>query len=227
MQPIGFSRSKKELVTKTLRDAILNGELMPGTRLVIEDLAKQLGVSPIPVREALQQLDADGYVAIEPYLGARVAPIEAESVAEVFSLLETMEVVSSRAACQHMSDSDFNVLQEILVKMDSLIGDPELWSQENRHFHKYICEKSGTRLVGSLMSKVLDHWDRLHRYFLRDVFARRLPQAQREHWKILKALRARDPTETEAVIREHAQASLTAYTKYLSGVQLEKSRSGA
>jgi DNA-binding GntR family transcriptional regulator len=224
MQPIGFSRSKKELVTKTLRDAILNGELIPGTRLVIEDLAKQLGVSPIPVREALQQLDADGYVAIEPYLGARVAPIEAESVAEVFSLLETMEVVSSRAACQHMSDSDFNVLQEILVKMDSLIGDPELWSQENRHFHKYICDKSGTRLVGSLMSKVLDHWDRLHRYFLTDVFARRLPQAQREHWKILKTLRTRDPAETEAVIREHAQASLTAYTKYLSGMQVEKSQ---
>ena len=222
MQPIGLPRSKKELVTKTLRNAILSGELIPGTRLVIEDLAKQLGVSPIPVREALQQLDADGYVVIEPYLGARVAPIEAESVVEVFSLLETMEVVSSRAACQHMSDSDFNVLEEILVKMDSLIGDPELWSQENRHFHNYICDKSGTRLVGSLMSKVLDHWDRLHRYFLRDVFARRLPQAQREHWKILKTLKARDPAETEAVIREHAQASLTAYTKYLSGTKLTR-----
>lgn len=224
MQPIGFSRSKKELVTKTLRNAILGGELIPGTRLVIEDLAKQLGVSPIPVREALQQLDADGYVVIEPYLGARVAPIEAESVVEVFSLLETMEVVSSRAACQHMSDSDFNVLEEILVKMDSLIGDPELWSQENRHFHKSICDKSGTRLIGSLMSKVLDHWDRLHRYFLRDVFARRLPQAQREHWKILKTLRARDPAETEAVIREHAQASLNAYTKHLAGTKLVESQ---
>jgi DNA-binding GntR family transcriptional regulator len=213
MQPIGFSRSKKKLVTETLRNAILNGELIPGTRLVIEDLAKQLGVSPIPVREALQQLDADGYVAIEPYLGARVAPIEAESVVEVFSLLETMEVVSSRAACQHMTDADFNVLEEILVGMDSLVGDPELWSQENRHFHKFICDKSGTRLIGSLMSKVLDHWDRLHRYFLTDVFLRRLPQAQREHWKILKTLRTRDPAETEVVIREHAQASIAAYTK--------------
>jgi DNA-binding GntR family transcriptional regulator len=227
MQPIGFSRSKKELVTKTLRNAILNGELIPGTRLVIDDLAKQLGVSPIPVREALQQLDADGYVAIEPYLGARVAPIEAESVVEVFSLLETMEVVSSRAACQHMADADFDVLEEILVKMDSLVADPELWSQENRHFHKYICDKSGTRLVGSLMSKVLDHWDRLHRYFLTDVFARRLPQAQREHWKILKTLRTRDPAETEGVIREHAQSSLTAYTKYLSGMQLGEQGQGA
>ena len=216
MQPIGSSRSKKELVIETLRSAILNRELTPGTRLVIEDLAKQLGVSPIPVREALQRLDADGYVVIEPYLGARVAQIEAESVIEVFSLLETMEVVSSRAACQHMSDSDFSVLEKMLEKMDSLMGDPELWSQENRHFHRFICEKSGTRLVGSLMSKVLDHWDRLHRYFLKDVFARRLRQAQREHWKILRTLRTRDPARTEAVVREHARNAMSAYKKHLS-----------
>src|ERR1700674_422115 len=121
MQPIGSSRSKRELVIETLRKAILDRELTPGTRLVIDDLAKQLGVSPIPVREALQQLDSDGYVVIEPYLGARVAPIEVESVIEVFSLLETMEVVSSRAACQHMSDADFGVLERILLKMDSLV----------------------------------------------------------------------------------------------------------
>src|ERR1700719_2327229 len=139
MQPIGSSRSKRELVIETLRKAILDRELTPGTRLVIEDLAKQLGVSPIPVREALQQLSADGYVIIEPYLGARVAPIEAESVVEVFSLLETMEVVSGRAACQHMSASDLGALEQILVKMDSLVGEPELWSQENRRFHTFIC----------------------------------------------------------------------------------------
>jgi DNA-binding GntR family transcriptional regulator len=215
MQPIGSSRSKKELVSETLRQAILNGELLPGTRLVIDDLAKQLGVSPIPVREALQQLDADGYIVLEPYLGAKVAPIEAESVIEVFSLLETMEVVSSRTACQHMSEADFSALEMILLKMDSLINEPELWSQENRHFHSFICEKSGTRLIGSLMSKVLDHWDRLHRYFLKDVFARRLRQAQREHWEILKSLRTRDPARTETVVRQHAQAAMAAYQKHL------------
>ena len=222
MEPVGSSRSKKELVTATLREAILNGELTPGVRLVIDDLAKQLGVSAIPVREALQQLSADGYAIFEPYLGARVAPIEAESVVEVFSLLETMEVVSSRAACQHMSDADFGVLEQILLKMDSLVGEPELWSQENRHFHKFICDKSGTRLVGSLISKVFDHWDRLHRFFLKDVFAKRLPQAQREHWKILRTLKTRNAARTEAVIREHARASLSAYTQYLSATNLDE-----
>jgi len=216
MQPIGSSRSKKELVSETLRQAILNGQLLPGTRLVIDDLAKQLGVSPIPVREALQQLDADGYIVLEPYLGAKVAPIEAESVTEVFSLLETMEVVSSRTACQHLSEADFSALEMILLKMDSLVNEPELWSQENRNFHSFICEKSGTRLIGSLMSKVLDHWDRLHRYFLKDVFARRLRQAQREHWEILKSLRTRDPARTETVVRQHAQAAMSAYQKHLA-----------
>jgi len=215
MKPIALSRSKKELVIETIRSAILNRELTPGTRLVIEDLAKRLGVSPIPVREALQQLEADGYVVIEPYLGAKVAPIEAESVVEVFRLLETMEVVSSRAACVHMTDEDLNALEEIVRKMDELIGDPERWSVENRRFHSFICEKSGTRLVGSLMNKVLDHWDRLHRYFLNDVFARRLRQAQREHWAIVKTLRTRDADRTETVIRAHAQAAMTAYKRHL------------
>jgi DNA-binding GntR family transcriptional regulator len=104
----------------------------------------------------------------------------------------------------------------ILLKMDSLINDPELWSQENRHFHSFICEKSGTRLIGSLMSKVLDHWDRLHRYFLKDVFARRLRQAQHEHWEILRTLRTRDPARTETVVRQHTQAAMSAYQKHLN-----------
>ena len=216
MKPIVVSRSKKELVIETIRSAILNRELTPGTRLVIEDLAKRLGVSPIPVREALQQLEADGYVVIEPYLGAKVAPIEAESVVEVFSLLETMEVVSSRAACLHMTDADLKALEEMAKKMDELVGDPERWSVENRRFHSFICEKSGTRLVGLLMSKVLDHWDRLHRYFLNDVFARRLRQAQREHWEILTTLRTRNLDRTEAVVRAHARAAMTAYKRHLA-----------
>ena len=220
MKPIVLPRSKKELVIETIRTSILNRELTPGTRLVIEDLANRLGVSPIPVREALQQLEADGYVVIEPYLGAKVAPIEAESVVEVFSLLETMEVASSRAACLHMTEEELNALEEIVSKMDALINDPERWSLENRRFHSFICERSGTRLIGSLMSKVLDHWDRLHWYFLNDVFARRLRQAQREHWEILKTLRTRDADRTEAVVRAHAQAAMTAYNKHLASTHV-------
>jgi DNA-binding GntR family transcriptional regulator len=218
MRPITTSiSSKKDLVKQALREAILNGELAPGTRLIIDDLADQLGVSPIPVREALQQLQADGYVEILPFLGTRVTPIEAESVIEVFSLLETIEIVSSRYACLHMTEEERLTLREAVTTMDELVRarDAEAWSQENRRFHQIICDRAGTRLLASVMTKVLDHWDRLHRVFLREVFADRLPEAQEEHRQILGAIEAGDPDRAEAVIRKHNRNALNAYEKYL------------
>ena len=215
MQAIGRSGSKKDLVSKELKDAILRGELLPGTRLLIEVLARRLNVSPIPVREALQQLQADGYVVIEPYLGATVAPIESESIHEVFQLLETMETISSVAACLHMTEEDFAELESLLVEMDALVNDPESWSCANKHFHQLICDRSGTQLVGILISKVLDHLDRLQRYFLKEVFARLLPKAQNEHWMILRTLQKRDVTRIEALIKKHNRACLNAFTRHL------------
>ena len=219
MRPIKNSiSSKKDLVKQALREAILNGELAPGTRLIIDDLADQLGVSPIPVREALQQLQADGYVEIQPFLGTRVTPIEAESVVEVFSLLETIEIVTSRHACLHMTEDERVALMDAVKKMDELVRvrDAEAWSQENRRFHQIICDRAGTHLLASVMTKVLDHWDRLHRVFLKEVFADRLPEAQEEHRQILEAIEANDPDKVEAVIRKHNGNALNAYQKYLA-----------
>jgi DNA-binding GntR family transcriptional regulator len=218
MRPITNSiSSKKDLVKQALREAILSGELAPGTRLIIDDLASQLGVSPIPVREALQQLQADGYVEIQPFLGTRVTPIEAESVVEVFSLLETIEIVSSRYACLHLSEEEHQSLKQMVANMDELVRtrDAEAWSQENRRFHQVICDHAGTRLIASVLTKVLDHWDRLHRVFLKEVFADRLPEAQEEHRQILSAIEASDPDGVEAVIRKHNRNALAAYEKYL------------
>jgi len=218
MRPITNSiSSKKDLVKQALREAILSGELAPGTRLIIDDLASQLGVSPIPVREALQQLQADGYVEIQPFLGTRVTPIEAESVVEVFSLLETIEIVSSRYACLHLTEEEHQSLKQMVANMDELVRtrDAEAWSQENRRFHQVICDHAGTRLIASVLTKVLDHWDRLHRVFLKEVFADRLPLAQEEHRQILAAIEASDPDGVEAVIRKHNRNALAAYQKYL------------
>ena len=218
MQPITNSvSSKKDLVKQALREAILNGELAPGTRLIIDDLATRLGVSPIPVREALQQLQADGYVEIQPFLGTRVTPIEAESVVEVFSLLETIEIVSSRYACLHVTEEELLMLREAVKKMDELVEtrDAEAWSQENRRFHQIICDHAGTRLIASVMAKVLDHWDRLHRVFLKEVFAHRLPAAQEEHRQILQAIEGHDPDKVETVIRKHNRNALAAYQRFL------------
>jgi DNA-binding GntR family transcriptional regulator len=62
---------------------------------------------------------------------------------------------------------------------------------------------------------VLDHWDRLHRHFLKEVFVRHLPVAQKQHWQILRAIRTGDPDEVESLVRKHNQSALLAYQDYL------------
>ena len=81
-------RTKQEFAYQTLRDAIMRCELRPGERLVIDDLARRLNVSTIPVREAIQMLQSEGLAVIVPHTGATVAPVSPESIQDVFAVLE-------------------------------------------------------------------------------------------------------------------------------------------
>ncbi len=209
-------RSKHEQVYDYLREAILLGELVPGHRLVIDDLADELGISQIPIREALRQLEADGLVTIAPYVGAAVADLHAASIGEVFALLEAMEVITGRAACQRLADDQLAALEALLREMDGLVDEPEAWSERNKDLHRFIAERADTPLTRKLFDKVLDHWDRLRRYYLADVSALRIQTAQQEHWQLFQALLARDPDRVETIVRAHNKAALDAYLAHLA-----------
>ncbi|MBV7331026.1 GntR family transcriptional regulator [Chloroflexi bacterium TSY] len=208
-------RSKKEFVYETLREQILHGSLEPEARLIIDELSTEMNVSPIPVREALQQLHADGFVTIEPYVGARVAGIHPDLIQEVFALLEAIEVVSARAACERMTEADLAEMETLLQRMDQNVSQPELWSQDNVRLHKLICERAEVHLVGNVLTWVVDHWDRLRRYYLDSVFSDRIQTAHQDHWRLFDALRTRDPEVVEHVIRTHNQSALAAYMRHL------------
>ncbi len=216
-QNISF-RSKSQLVLESLRRDILEGHLKPGSRLIIEDLAAKLGVSQIPVREALQQLQADGFVIIEPYVGATVTEIHDTLISEIFDLLEAMEVISSRAACLRMSDQDLDDVEHLLRDMDAIVDDADLWSAANARFHILICERAGTLLVRTLMMKAVDHWDRLRRQYPEGVASQPAHAAQAEHWQLLEALRKRDANQVEYVVRVHNRTARAAYADVLDKV---------
>lgn len=216
MRQIKSFRSKNELVYASLHHAIIEGELQPGARLIIDELASQLGVSQIPVREALRQLEADGFVIIEPYIGATVTELHLDQITEIFGLLEAMESISGRAACVHLIEADLDSLEKILCQMDALVGDATAWSRANVHFHHTICELSNTLLARRMLDKAFDHWDRLRTHFFKGVFVQRIDVAQREHWEMLAAIRARDPDTVEAIVRRHNRQALAAYTRYIA-----------
>ncbi|HVU12216.1 MAG TPA: GntR family transcriptional regulator [Phototrophicaceae bacterium] len=208
-------QSKNEQVYAYLREAILDSRIEPGAALVIDGLAADLGVSQIPIREALRQLEADGFVVIEPYVGARVTDLKAASIHEIFDLLEALEIISGRAACKTLNDADLNDLSGLIESMRGLMDDPDAWSEQNKQFHQAICERAQMHLVQLSLRRALDHWDRLRRRYLTEVFASRIKLAQQEHERLIAGLRERDADQVEAIVREHNRASLRAYIELL------------
>ncbi|QPC84114.1 GntR family transcriptional regulator [Phototrophicus methaneseepsis] len=208
-------RSKKEVIYERLKDDILQGNIEPGSRLVIDDLASKLNVSQIPIREAIRQLEADGFVTTEPYVGATVTEIDATFIFEVFALLESMEVICGRAACETMTHDDWATLSQMIDAMAATMTNPAEWSQQNKALHLFICQCAHTELVLKMLTKVLDHWDRLRLQFLRDVSSHRIEAAQAEHQTLLAALKQRDADAVEHLIREHNQRALASYIEHL------------
>lgn len=208
-------RSKKEVVYELLRDGIVTGKYKPGSRLVIDDLATTIKVSQIPIREAIQQLESDGFVTVEPYVGARVAEIDASFIFEVFALLESMEIICSRAACSLITDAQIDTLSQMIAEMDLTVADTDKWSEQNKALHLYICKCGETYLVLKMMLKVFDHWDRLRQHYLQNLTGNRFVEAQAEHKLLLEALKQRNPDAVEQIIRDHNQRALKCYIQYL------------
>jgi DNA-binding GntR family transcriptional regulator len=216
-------RTKQEFVYRTLRDAILRCELRPGERLVIDDLARRLSVSIIPVREALQQLQAEALVVSVPHVGTTVAPVSRESILDVFVVLEGLELVATRLVAERGRAEDLQVLADHVAAMDAAVagGQHEEWAALNRRFHLAISELPGLELLRDLTARVLDRWDRVRRFYFSGVLVHRLDQAQQDHRDILAAVRAQDVARLADLVRRHNQAALAAYLRYLSDTPID------
>lgn len=211
-------KTKQEFVYQTLRGAIMRAELAPGERLRTEDIAQRLGVSPIPVREALQLLQSERLVETIPHVGARVARVSPESVIEVFTVMEGLELVATRTAAARMLPSHLETLTSLLRAMDQALetGNYDEWGDLNTAFHLAIASMTGMSMLREMTERALNQWDRVRRYYLKGVLTERLSQAQKEHHLIVQAVREQDYPALERLVREHNQGALTAYMEYLS-----------
>jgi DNA-binding GntR family transcriptional regulator len=209
--------TKQQFVYESLRDGIIRGGLAPGKRLVIDDLARRLEVSTIPVREALRLLESEGLVLNIAHVGATVAPVSRESIVEIFTVLEGLEAVSTRAAVVGAGPDDFGELDALAAAMDEALaeGRPGDWAELNTRFHLTIGQLSRMPMLGQMLQRALDHWDRVRRHFFTGVFVHRADQAQREHHLLLALMKAGDLPGAERTIRDHNQGALAAYTAYL------------
>ena len=176
-------RTKQEYVYQSLRGAIMRGELTPGQRLVIDDIARRLQVSAIPIREALQSLQSEGLVVNAPHVGATVARISQDEVHEVFAIMEGLETVAVREAAARLTDEAGRKLAGIVADMDAALDshDYEAWAAMNATLHLSIGDVAAMPLLREMTDRALSRWERLRRHYFQGVLVPRVEHAQREH----------------------------------------------
>jgi DNA-binding GntR family transcriptional regulator len=209
--------TKQQYAYASLRSAIMRCELRPGERLIIDELARRLDTSIIPVREAIRLLESEGFVLNVAHVGATVAPISRTSVTETFTVLEGLESVSTRTAAQRAGAADFERLDALLDAMDvaAARGEHDEWATLNTRFHLAMAALAGMPMLEGMLVRALDHWERVRRFFFQGVLAHRTAAAQREHRLMVAQMKANDLAELERTVRIHNQGALAAYTEYL------------
>ena len=215
--PASGHLTKQQFVYTTLRNSIIRCELAPASRLVIDDIAHRLRVSIIPVREALRLLQSEGLVVSVAHVGATVAPLSRTSIVDVFTTMEGLELVATREAAQKAGPSDVEVLAELVAEMDRALdaGSPQRWADLNTRFHLSIGRLADLPLLQEMIQRVFDYWDRVRRYYFRDVLIHRTRIAQGEHHLILDQIARHDLVHVEQTVRQHNQGALAAYVSYL------------
>jgi DNA-binding GntR family transcriptional regulator len=201
--------NKQERTYEILRDRIHSGAYPPMARLNIDALAREFGVSPIPVREALRRLEAQGWVQFKPNAGAIVSPVDATSWEQAMVALAILEGAATAEAQRHLRKSDFTRLRKIAATMENQ-DDPIRFGQLNRRLHQAIVARCGNAWLLDLLSQTRDRLDRV-RSTMFAYLPERTAEATREHARLIELLESGDPAEVERYARWHKLQTVEAY----------------
>ena len=206
MSVLGF-RTKADLVHEELRARLLRGELRPGDRVPIATLARELGVSAIPVREGVKRLEAEGLLAFETHKGAVVPRLDAAAIEEMFAIRAELEGLAVRRAAATLTPERLGELRAILDGMERAAaeGDAEAYAQGNRAFHVTIYRSQPYARLTTMIETLWDRTDPCSRIFARDT--RAIDASVREHEAILAALVRGDGEAAEAHLHEQKRRS--------------------
>lgn len=186
-----------------LRDAILSHQLPPGTRLSVPDMARRLGVSRSPAREAIARIAYEGLAQIEPNRGAVVSDIRAADLVEIYSLREVLEGLACRLASQQLDERQVDRLRQILERHEEAIAAQDL----ERHYHFDQAFHAAIRDIAQ-HHRLIEALDRLQGQIRVAMYTTHrspggMPQALAEHHAIFEALVAADPDRAEEAGRAH------------------------
>ncbi|HEX3454297.1 MAG TPA: GntR family transcriptional regulator [Gaiellaceae bacterium] len=195
-------RNASAAATELIREAIIDGRLPPGQRLKEEELARELGISRTPVREALLILQTEGLVDAEPNRGAVVRSHDAGDLEDLYALRALLEGYAARRAAANVTEATSAELWASCDRFEALIdGDVQELVKENLFFHSTILDTAKSRRVAEQIRKVIELPLVYRSYIWYSVDQRRI--SAHYHRQITKALESRDGERAELVMKEH------------------------
>ncbi|MFA0887965.1 MAG: GntR family transcriptional regulator [Synergistales bacterium] len=219
----------RNVVYDSLRQAILDGSIAPGERLVESELAETLNVSRMPVREAIRKLETEGLVEHQPRRGAVVKTFSEEDILEIYTLREAMEALAAVQAVRRATQEEILNLEKAMNEIDRLCdlgneADAREVFEANRIFSEGVIAACHMPRLIQVINTYKDYLERFRRVTLAGPSRREL--VRREHRGILEAIRDRDEKRAEALTREHIRGALEAYLRSFSGHRSRQAHPG-
>lgn len=197
-------RTATEYVESTLKEAILTGALPGGTPLRQEDLAAEFGLSRMPIREALRQLEAQALVDFYPHRGAVVTEISAAEGADNYAIRGALEPAALRLSVPHLTRDDLQRARDSVEEMDAQQEQARL-GELNRRFHMTLYGRAGRPRLLTLVDQQLAAADRFLRFHLAAMGRNHL--SQEEHRGMIDACAAHDADEACAILTQHIETA--------------------
>lgn len=196
-----------------LRSRIISGEYQGGMRINSNAVAAKLGCSRIPIREALRQLEAEGFVTMLPNRGASVAVLSPEAVEDLFRIRSSLELLALESAIGRLDETALVELTILKDRMDRVRGDPAVWVEHHDRFHQFI---SGLAGRDRLQSEI----ERIHRavrpYILLYVSSGLMvEEPHNNHQMIVDVLRTGNKKNAMHVMKSHLDGIMSNFIDYL------------
>jgi DNA-binding GntR family transcriptional regulator len=195
------TRSRADFAYDTLRDAIWEGRIGRGERIREEDIARTLGVSRTPVREALQRLQQRGLLVNRLGRGLTVAELSKREVIELYAMREILEGSAARFAAQHATGPEIEILYGLQRELGSAPDHALRLVTLNRRFHQAIYDAAHNQYLTQALDALHDSMALLHSTTFRAPKRRR--ESDEEHRRIVAAIERHDADAAEAAAREH------------------------
>ena len=207
--------TKSEAVRLKLRQRIVGREIRPGQKIVISDIAKEFGISEIPVREAIKKLESEGLVKFTPHVGAVVNAIGGDEFLEIYLMRIELEALATKLSATHMKGEDIEELKSFVKEAEEAIeeGRIDQLGALNKSFHLKIYR---TAPYPFLYKTIVDLWERFES--MQCVFAyvpERAVPSWGEHKIIVEALEQRDAERAAKLVRQQKNRTKRALEKIL------------